>query len=118
MAAGWPRSVVWIRILLFAIAGLTFVMSAAVFVALGASARDFGYVLGASVPGVLQLLLGLFVRRGGRAVFYGILATQVLFIGYSLLTLGGDGRLSQIILPGVILVLLSRPSARDFFLRG
>ena len=102
MAKELPRSVAWIRILLFVVAGLPFVFAAALFVLLGGSARDFGYVLVVSLPGMV--------------VFFAILVTEVLFVLYTLLTLAGDGRVTQLVFPVAILVLLSRPSAREFFL--
>ncbi|GAA3975206.1 hypothetical protein [Thermobifida alba] len=49
-------------------------------------------------------------------VFFAILVTEVLFVLYTLLTLAGDGRVTQLVFPVAILVLLSRPSAREFFL--
>ncbi|KUP95137.1 hypothetical protein [Thermobifida cellulosilytica] len=116
MAQKLPRSVLWLRILLFVVAGLTFVFSAALFVLLGSSAEAFGHALFTSLPGAVQLLWGLFVPRGGRAVFYGVLLTEVLLVLHTLLTLPGEGRIGQLLFPVAILALLSRPSARNFFL--
>lgn len=116
MAKELPRSVAWIRILLFVVAGLPFVFAAALFVLLGGSARDFGYVLVVSLPGMLQALLGLFVPPGRAGGLLRHPLTEVLFVLYTLLTLAGDGRVTQLVFPVAILVLLSRPSAREFFL--
>lgn len=111
-----PRSVQWIRILLFVIAALTFVTAIALFIAADGSAYAFGYVLGLSLPGVVQLVLGLVVPKGGRGVFYAILVTEMLLALVTLVSLVRDGLVTQLIFPVAILVLLSRPSARGFFL--
>ena len=116
MAQELPRSVKAIRILLLVVAALTFVVAAALFIAGGASAYAFGYALALSLPGVVQLGLGLLVPKGGGGVFYAILVTEILLVLVTLAAIvGGDGRVTELVFPVVILVLLSRPSARNFF---
>lgn len=66
--------------------------------------------------GVVQLGLGLLVPKGGGGVFYAILVTEILLVLVTLAAIvGGDGRVTELVFPVVILVLLSRPSARNFF---
>ncbi|MDA8371752.1 MAG: hypothetical protein M0026_18060 [Nocardiopsaceae bacterium] len=111
-----PKSVKWIRVLLYFSAGLIFAFSLATLVLFGFSAYELGYVLVASLPGVAQFLLALFIRRNGRVVFWSILAVETIFVLYTLITLAEEGRLSQLILPAVVLILLFRPASRRFFL--
>ncbi|SKA02194.1 hypothetical protein SAMN02745673_02191 [Marinactinospora thermotolerans DSM 45154] len=112
-----PVPVRWVRALLYVSGGLTLLLAVSMLILTGISAYELGYNLMASLPGILQILLAVFVRRGGRVVFWSILVLESLLALYSLLTLGGDGRITQLILPVVILVLLLRPASRAFFLR-
>ena len=49
-------------------------------------------------------------------MFYAILVTEILLVLVTLAAIvGGDGRVTELVFPVVILVLLSRPSARNFF---
>ncbi|MGI5118791.1 hypothetical protein ACQEU5_04490 [Marinactinospora thermotolerans] len=112
-----PVPVRWVRALLYVSGGLTLLLAVSMLILTGFSAYELGYNLMASLPGILQILLAVFVRRGGRVVFWSILVLESLLALYSLLTLGGDGRITQLILPVVILVLLLRPASRAFFLR-
>ena len=95
MAQELPRSVKAIRILLFVVAALTFVVAAALFIAGGASAYAFGYALALSLPGVVQLGLGLLVPKGGGGVFYAILVTEILLVLVTLAAIVGGGRPSD-----------------------
>ncbi|GLU47152.1 hypothetical protein [Nocardiopsis ansamitocini] len=110
-----PGPVRWARILMFVIAGLTFALAVVAFIRLGMSAHAFGYVLGASLPGVAQLILGLMVRRRGRILHAAIVTVQVLFIAYTLLTLGSEGVVTQLVLPTTVLVLVLLRSSREYF---
>ncbi|WP_067964120.1 hypothetical protein [Nocardiopsis trehalosi] len=112
-----PASVRWLRALLYLSGGLTLLIALSMLMLTGISAYELGYNAMASLPGVAQILLAVFIRRNGRVVFWSILAVEALLCLYALLTLGGDGRWTQLILPAVILVLLLRPTARAFFLR-
>jgi hypothetical protein len=112
-----PASVRWLRALLYVSGGLTLLIAVSMLMLTGVSAYELGYNAVASLPGVVQILLAVFIRRNGRVVFWSILGVEVLIALYALLSLGGDGRLGQLILPVAILVLLLRPRARAFFLR-
>ncbi|ASU85053.1 hypothetical protein CDO52_21655 [Nocardiopsis gilva YIM 90087] len=118
MSQELPRSVKWIRILLFVLAGLNLVAAVGVFFALGADAFAFGYALFQTIPGVVFLLLGLWIRKKGRLVFGGIVAVASLFTIYILLTLAGDSTVTQLLLPVLILILVMRPSSRAYFLHS
>ncbi|MFC4564676.1 hypothetical protein ACFO4E_22690 [Nocardiopsis mangrovi] len=112
-----PASVRWVRILLYVSGGLTLAVAAAMLVRTGVNAYELGYNAMASLPGVAQILLAAFIRRNGRVIFWSVLALETLIGLYSLLTLGGDGRVTQLILPVATLFLLLRPASRAFFLR-
>ncbi|MFC3997716.1 hypothetical protein ACFOVU_17410 [Nocardiopsis sediminis] len=107
----------WVRILLFIAGGLTLVTAVSMLLITGATAYELGYNAMASLPGIAQLLLAIYIRRSGRVIFWSVLVLESLLGLYSLLTLGADGRITQLILPVATLVLLLRPPARAFFLR-
>ncbi|MFC4565937.1 hypothetical protein ACFO4E_29130 [Nocardiopsis mangrovi] len=117
MSSELPASVRWVRILLYTAGGLTLVIAAAMLILTGVTAYELGYNLMVSLPGIAQILLAAFIRRNGRVIFWSVLALETLIGLYSLLTLGGDGRITQLILPVATLVLLLRPASRAFFLR-
>ncbi|MEU6943240.1 hypothetical protein ABZ943_42720, partial [Streptomyces rubiginosohelvolus] len=81
-------------------------------------AQVFGILLYASAPGVLCALLAWHLRTGGRRVLWGTVAVQVWLIagGLGNLADGSPDGFTQLVLPVVILVLLSRAGSRAWFL--
>ncbi|RLV69787.1 collagen triple helix repeat-containing protein [Streptomyces sp. CBMAI 2042] len=81
-------------------------------------AQVLGILLYASAPGVLCALLAWHLRTGGRRVRWGIVAVQVWLIvgGLGNLADGSPDGFTQLVLPVVILVLLSRAQSRAWFL--
>ncbi|MFF1836060.1 Tox-REase-5 domain-containing protein [Streptomyces sp. NPDC058231] len=77
----------------------------------------FGLLLYAALPSVTAFVLALYVRTGGIWIRRGLLAVHVWLTLGALATLGsGDGRgAAQLVIPVVIVVLLFRPSAREWF---
>lgn len=113
-----PRAVWWIRVLLFVSAGLFLLFTAAGLVQTGVSVYELSYFLVAVLPGLLQLVLAVLLRRYRRAVFWCILVLHIVMVVLILvLVLGGseDGRIGQLVIPVVILVLLRHPTSRDYF---
>lgn len=111
-----PGSVRWLRVLLFAMAGLWFAMAVGTFAMLGADAYALGYLLVESVPGAVFLLLGLFLRKSGRVIFGAVLAVMAVYLVTVLVSVIGEGAFTQLALPVAALVLLLRRSSRAFFL--
>ncbi|MFC3999477.1 hypothetical protein ACFOVU_26430 [Nocardiopsis sediminis] len=112
-----PTPVRWVRILLYVSGGLFVVTAVGMLMLTGVTAYELGYNAMASLPGVAQILLAVFIRRNGRVVFWSIVVLETLLALYSLITLGEDGRIPQLILPVATLILLLRPASRAFFLR-
>ncbi|MEV4007337.1 hypothetical protein [Actinomadura sp. NPDC049753] len=112
-----PNQVRTVRVLMFAAAGLTLVMTLAFFAAVGVTAAAIGAALWFALPGVLSLLLALRVPNGGTGLRRGIIALEIFYILLSLARLGqGDPRgVLNLVLPIVILVLLFRPEAKAYF---
>lgn len=111
-----PKAVLWLRVFLFALAVLWFIMALGTFTMLGADAYAFGYLVVEMVPGVVFLLLGLFIRKNGRVMFWSVLAVLVLYLLSVVVSVLGDGSFTQLVLPVIALVLLLRRTSRSFFL--
>jgi hypothetical protein len=83
----------------------------------GTSARAIVQVTPIAVLGALSLFFALRIRAGGAWLLRGIIALE---IGYLLLSVfriwEGDLRgVGNLVLPGLILVLITRPTARRHF---
>lgn len=76
-----------------------------------------GLLLYAALPSVCAFVLSLYLRTGGIWIWRGLLAVHVWLTLGALSTLGaGGGRgATQLVMPVVIVVLLFRPSSRDWF---
>ncbi|MFE7456971.1 Tox-REase-5 domain-containing protein [Streptomyces sp. NPDC057554] len=117
-----PGPLVVVRVLLLVLLGATVLgaigLSGSALAADALGAQVLGILLYASVPGVLCALLARHLRTGGRRVRWGIAAVQVWLIigGLGNLVDGSPDGFTQLVLPVVILVLLSRPQSRAWFL--
>ncbi|WP_406149064.1 Tox-REase-5 domain-containing protein [Streptomyces anulatus] len=116
-----PRPLVLVRVLLLVLFGATVLgaigLSGSALSADAMGAEVLGILLYASAPGVLAALLARHVRTGGARVRWGILAVQVWLILGGLANLGNgspDG-LTQLVLPILIIVLISRAGSRAWF---
>ncbi|MFE6978559.1 Tox-REase-5 domain-containing protein [Streptomyces sp. NPDC057682] len=116
-----PRSMGAVRMLVHVLFGATLLGAAGLFgSALAADALD-GVVVGllvyGALPGVAGWLLSRRVWTGGRGVWAGLLAVQVWLIigGISNAADGSMRGLTQIFLPVLILIFLTRPQSREWF---
>ncbi|WP_405469514.1 Tox-REase-5 domain-containing protein [Streptomyces anulatus] len=116
-----PRPLVLVRVLLLVLFGATVLgaigLSGSALSADAMGAEVLGILLYASAPGVLAALLARHVRTGGVRVRRGIVAVQVWLILGGLANLGNgspDG-LTQLVLPILIIVLISRAGSRAWF---
>ncbi|NEE46375.1 hypothetical protein G3M55_17350, partial [Streptomyces sp. SID8455] len=111
-----------VRVLLLVLVGATALgaigLSGSAIAADAMGAQVLGILLYASAPGVLCALLAWHLRTGGRLVRWGIVAAQVWLIvgGLGNLADGSPDGFTQLVLPVLILVLLSRPQSRAWFL--
>ncbi|MEV7087950.1 hypothetical protein AB0O07_19015 [Streptomyces sp. NPDC093085] len=117
-----PRHLVTVRILAYFLFGATLLGGLGVLLsALTADAVDgqlIGLVAYASLPGLAGWLLARQAPDGGIRVWWGLVAVQAWLILGGLANLrDGSGRgLTQMALPVVALVLLSRVRTREWFL--
>ncbi|MFD8062993.1 Tox-REase-5 domain-containing protein [Streptomyces cyaneofuscatus] len=117
-----PGPLVVVRVLLLVLLGATALgaigLSGSAIAADAMGAQVLGILLYASAPGVLCALLAWHLRTGGRRVRWGIVAVQVWLIvgGLGNLADGSPDGFTQLVLPVVILVLLSRAQSRAWFL--
>ncbi|MFJ9110612.1 Tox-REase-5 domain-containing protein [Streptomyces sp. NPDC102283] len=116
-----PRPLVLVRVALLVLFGATVLgaigLSGSALAADAMGAEVLGILLYASAPGVLAALLARHVRTGGARVRWGIVAVQVWLILGGLANLGDgspDG-LTQLVLPILIIVLISRAGSRAWF---
>lgn len=115
-----PSQVKTIRVLMFVAAGWAVLVAVAIFVAEGATAIAIGGALYVLIPATASFILALRIPRGGKPLRRGIIALEIV---YALLALGslaqGDPRgLPQLILPGLVLFLITRPQASEHFRRN
>ncbi|MFI5905169.1 Tox-REase-5 domain-containing protein [Streptomyces cyaneofuscatus] len=117
-----PGPLAVVRVLLLVLLGATALgaigLSGSAIAADAMGAQVLGILLYASAPGVLCALLAWHLRTGGRRVRWGIVAVQVWLIvgGLGNLVDGSPDGFTQLVLPVVILVLLSRAQSRAWFL--
>ncbi|MEW2065678.1 Tox-REase-5 domain-containing protein [Streptomyces sp. NPDC007346] len=117
-----PGPLAVVRVLLLVLLGATVLgaigLSGSALAADAMGAQVLGILLYASAPGVLCALLARHLRTGGRRVRWGIVAVQLWLIigGLGNLADGSPDGLTQLVLPVVILVLLSRARSRAWFL--
>ncbi|GAA0569693.1 hypothetical protein [Actinomadura livida] len=112
-----PKQVKAVRVLMFVVAGLTFLMTLAFFVTVGVTAAAIGAAIWFALPGALSVVLALRIPRGGTALRRGIIALEVFYVLLALSAIGQDDPrgVTNLVLPAVILVLLFRPDAKAHF---
>ncbi|RPK57698.1 hypothetical protein EES43_21290 [Streptomyces sp. ADI96-02] len=116
-----PRRLGVVRVLLLVLFAATVLgavgLSGSALAADAMGAEVLGILLYASAPGVLAALLARHVRTGGKRVLWAIVAVQVWLIlgGTANLVSGSPDGFTQLVLPVLILVLLSRPPSRAWF---
>ncbi|MCY7394724.1 MAG: hypothetical protein LH468_01010 [Nocardioides sp.] len=105
------------RVLLLVGAALTLVTVLAFVVSVGPSPESIGRGIWVCVPAVIALVVAPRMGRPGRKTFWWAAAAAALWVLGALGSLGGgDPRgLTQLVIPVVVLVLLTRPRARAFF---
>jgi hypothetical protein len=110
-----------VRVLLLVLFGATVLgavgLSGSALAADAMGAEVLGILVYASAPGVLGALLARHVRTGGTRVRWGVVAVQVWLIlgGLGNLGDGSPDGLTQLVLPVLIIVLISRPGSRAWF---
>ncbi|TDD79607.1 hypothetical protein E1293_22950 [Actinomadura darangshiensis] len=112
-----PSSLRGARVLMFVVAGLSVVWSLAFLVGYGWTAENFGAVLLQLIPGGLSLFLALRLATGRRRVRTGVVALEIVWMLIALGRLGqGDATgVLGLLIPAVILILVTRRTARDHF---
>jgi hypothetical protein len=118
-AVPMPGQVTAVRVLLFVLAGLTAVLVVAFLASQEVTAESVGRLLLVALPVAVGLVVAVRIPRGGRVPFWSIVAISGLLVLVALAKLGGGDPtgLTSLVLPGAILVLVTRRPARDFFLR-
>lgn len=117
-----PGPLAVVRVLLLVLLGATVLgavgLSGSALAADAMGAQVLGILLYASAPGALCALLAWHLRTGGRRVWWGLVAVQVWLVtgGLGNLADGSADGFTQLVLPVVILLLLSRPQSRAWFL--
>ncbi|GAA3752983.1 hypothetical protein HDA32_005565 [Spinactinospora alkalitolerans] len=112
-----PTDLKVVRILLFVLAGLSAVGVVAALVLVEAvTDAVVGALLWAVFPGVLSLIFGLRLPRGGPVLFWSIAVLQALnlFLAVGNLSEGVQG-ITQMLIPILTLVFLLRAPSRRFF---
>ncbi|WUH97432.1 hypothetical protein OHR68_28405 [Spirillospora sp. NBC_00431] len=112
-----PSSLRAARVLMFVVAGLSVVWSLTFLAGYGWTAENFGVVLFQLVPGGLSLFLALRIAHGSRRVRTGVVALEIAWILIALGRLGqGDATgVLGLLIPAVILILVTRQTARTHF---
>ncbi|MCX4789563.1 Tox-REase-5 domain-containing protein [Streptomyces sp. NBC_01221] len=117
-----PRPLNTVRVLLLVLFGATVLGALGLFgsaLAVDAlGAEVIGILLYAAAPGILGLLLARHVRTGGKRVWWGLVAVQVWLVLGGVANIG-DGSahgFTQLLLPVLILVFLTRQQSRAWFL--
>lgn len=116
-----PRPLVLVRVLLLVLFGATVLgaagLSGSALAADAMGAEVLGILLHAAAPGVLAALLARHVRTGSTRVRWAVVAVQVWLIlgGLGNLGAGSPDGLTQLVLPVLIIVLISRPGSRAWF---
>lgn len=116
-SAPLPSSLRAARVLLYVVAGLSVVWSLAFLVGYGWTAENFGAVLLQLVPGGFSLFLALRLATGQKRVQIGVVALEIVWILLALGRLGqGDATgVLSLLIPAIILILVTRRTARDHF---
>ncbi|MGH2813370.1 MAG: hypothetical protein ACRDI1_11775 [Actinomycetota bacterium] len=112
-----PGPVKAIRILMFVVAGITFLTTLALLVAEGVGAESVGTGIWYTAPAVVTLALARRIPDGGTRLRRGIIALEIFYILLALGRIGqGDPRgLPNLIIPIVLLVLLFRSTVKSHF---
>ncbi|MFJ6439089.1 Tox-REase-5 domain-containing protein [Streptomyces sp. NPDC091649] len=116
-----PRPLALVRVLLLVLFGATVLgaagLSGSALATESMGAEVLGILLYASAPGVLAALLARHVRTGRARVRWAVVAVQVWLILGGLANVGDgspDG-VTQLVLPVLIIVLISRAGSRAWF---
>lgn len=113
-----PTAVRTVRITLFVLAAFTVLVVIGALLILPVTAATVGALLWTALPGILALVLAVRIPRGGtRRQFWLVVAVAVLTLLAALASLGnGEPRgFTQLVLPIVLLVAVTRPAARRWF---
>jgi hypothetical protein len=105
------------RVALFIGAALTVLTVFGYLLVMGGGSEAVGRAIWVSVPGVIAFMVALRMPRGGKRLFWWAVGACGLWIVGALGSIGrGDPRgLTQLVIPVLVLVLLTRSSARRFF---
>ncbi|WP_141926232.1 hypothetical protein [Haloactinospora alba] len=112
-----PRSVLWVRILLFVLGGFWAAMAVASLLMLGLDAYALGYAVMELLPAAFLITLASVIRKNGVVVFWLVLVSMTLYLLITLVLVLGGNAVTQLLLPAMILILLLRSSSRAFFLQ-
>lgn len=112
-----PTSVKATRIMLYVVGGLHVLTAIGLFAYSSHSAEVVGRLFVFALPGIASVVLGGFVGRRTRAIWWLVIALQVVYILVSLgrLANGNPGGLLELCFPIAILVLVTRSRARGYF---
>ncbi|MFC4561645.1 hypothetical protein ACFO4E_07235 [Nocardiopsis mangrovi] len=113
MSSPLPAPLKKARVCLYITAGVAVAMLAAGLL-VGLDARGMGGLTGQLLPALLALPCALRLPKGRRPLFWTITVLQVWGMLGALAALGaGDPRgLTQLVLPVLVLVFITRPAAR------
>ncbi len=105
------------RVALLIGAGLTVLTVLGYLATVGGSSEAVGRAIWVCVPAVIACVVAVRMGQGGMRLFWWAVAACGLWLLGALASVGrGDPRgLTQLVIPVVVLVLLTRPSARRFF---
>jgi hypothetical protein len=112
-----PIAVRLTRVLMFVVAGLTLVMLAGFLSVEGTGMRAVALAIGYALPAAAGLGFAVLIPRGYTWLRWSIIGLEVtyLLLAGVHLALGDPRAITTMILPTVILVLVTQPSARQFF---
>jgi hypothetical protein len=112
-----PRSVRAVRVLMYVVAGLTAVLTLSTLITLGVGWTALIEVSWFALPGIVSFVLAWRIKKGGVGLRRWIIGLEIFYVVVSLTRLvSGDPRgLVNLVLPAVVLVLITRPAAKEYF---
>lgn len=112
-----PGSITCIHVLLYAVAGLSLLVTVSALAAYDASTALAGALLWNVLPAALGLIVALRIRKPGRVQFWAVVgsAAYLLWLSASLLGSGDPRGLTSMILPVLLLAAVLRRTSRDHF---